>query len=255
MEPYEAYLKVVQYSTENGITPQEACAKLQIPIELFQKGNQHLQSRKQKNKQVKQTTLKNRKYANTLQPVTKERYLEAREYWKKNPDMAAPQLCEKFGISLTSFFKARRILGDTKVMKKINKTDKRKEVISGRNWDFAEDTIRKCKVGVEIQERDPSLTMGQISDKIGVSKSTFYAYRKALGIIDPNIKRLPSLKVKQKVEKQKTKALVPIPRVETIHYVEEPIVSKPKKQGLIVMGDADFLIEFAKKYEGEKDER
>lgn len=260
MDAYNIYLLVAETCAQKGITPQEACVELNVDFKMFQEGSllaHNKRTSKSKQKKPKNPrSIANKKYDGKIQDEIKEKYLKASQWLIKNPKLKSKDACEKFGISPTSFFKARRILGDNEPKPDVKKREYKKRDIKEakkimkkepqkkwQTWQFTEDTAQKCKQAIAKQEEDPSLSNGDITEMFGISKASYYAYRRSLGLIS---NRMPVKKTKQ----------LATTRVQTIRYIPEekeqiidvnPVKTNSKKQGMVVVGDVDFLTEFARK--------
>jgi ACT domain-containing protein len=270
MDTHTAYLKVVETCSQKGITPQEACKELNISLADFEAGSLlACKERKPRKiglnfkKDATEQTVSNRQYYNKIQPEIEKNYYKVKEYLKAHPNARPRDVCPKFEISTTSYYKAKRILGDIKTpMRETTKKPKKaiQKKRAWQNWTFTPATEEKCRKGIELQRKDPTISNGDIAKKFGISKSSYYAYRCSIGIVD-NAKskgQKPRMPIK-KTRSKKERAVA----VQTIHYVpDEPkrpekslmeIVTKPKKQGMVIVGDVDFLAEFARKLQGDKE--
>jgi len=271
MDVYTAYSKVVEACSQKGITPQEACKELNISMADFEAGSLLAYSKnRQKERKARQLglnfkkdaseqTVANRQYYSKIQPEIEKNYYKVKEYLKQNPDLHVRDACPKFDISITSYYKAKRILGDIKtpMREKTKNPKKTSQKRAWQNWTFTSETVAKCEKAVEFQKKDPSLSNGDVAKKFGISKSSYYAYRCSVGLVE-NAKskgQKPRMPIKKTKTKERTVA------VQTIHYVpDEPkrpekslmeIIAKPKKQGMVIVGDVDFLAEFARKLQGD----
>jgi len=270
MDKYTAYLKVVETCSQKEITPQEACKELNIAMEDFVAGS--LLGHKPLKKDVTERTKKNRKYYyQRIQPETEKKYYKVNKYLKQHPNLQIKDICPKFDMSTTSYYKANRMLKENdleiKTPMKETKTPTMKTTNtkpSWQDWSFTPATEEKCRKGVELQMKDPSLSNGDIAKKFGISKSSYYAYRSSIGLVDKNKgkRQMPIKKPQMPIKKTRSKKERAV-AVQTIHYVpDEPkkpekslmeIVTKPKKHGMVIVGDVDFLAEFARKLQGDKE--
>jgi len=206
-------------------------------------------------------SIRNRKYKNRITEDVKIKYKNAKQWLLENPKSRPKDACAKFEMSLTSFFKAKKILDlktkDTKVKKDVTKKQTvKKEAPKWERWKFTEATIEKCKKAIQKQDEDASLSNGDIVSMFGISKASYYAYRKSIGLVNY---RMPIKKnqivplapaVTPAVKTAKTPKVPKTPKVQTIRYIPEdkfPDEPTSKRQGMVVVGDIDFITEFAKK--------